>query len=136
MKYRVSIIEDDSWKGEATVAELRGIKISELTLEQLEDWLDTTCQVHGDADYADIISQQLHASYDSWGGKWKKEKIEGRQISQADFKKMLDLVYGDKRFTVCVDGDALQTSHYFTCRRGSAKGILTKCDIDNTYYIS
>lgn len=135
MMYKISII-DDSWEGEATVAELRGIEISKLTLEQLEDWLDTTCQVHGDADYADLASDRLVASYDAWGGKWKKEHVAGRQISQADFKKILDLVYGDKRFSVQVDGDALQTSHYFTCRKGSAKGILTKCDIDNTYYIS
>ena len=136
MKYVVSIIEDDSWEGEATVAEMRGIDISELDIQQLEDWLDTTCQVHGDADYADLASDRLVASYDAWSGRWRKEHIVGRQIGQADFKKLLDLIYSDKRFTIHVDGDALQTSHHFTCRKGSAKGILTKCDIDNTYYIS
>ena len=135
MKYTLSII-DDVWAGEATIAELHDIEISKLTLEQLEDWLDTTCQVYGDADYADLASDRLVASYDACSGELKKEHVVGRQISQADFKKLLDLVYGDKRFTVRVDGDALQTSHYFTCRRGSAKGVLTKCDIDNTYYIS
>ena len=133
MKYEIVIMEDDSWTGEATVAKLRSIEISQLTLEQLEDWLDTTCQMHGDAD---IISDQLHASYDAVSGRWKKERMVGRQISKADFKKILDLVYGDKRFKVLVDGDALQTSHYFTCRKGSARGVLTKCDIDDTYYIS
>ena len=136
MEYNVKIVEDDSWQGEATVAELRGIDISKLTLDQLENWLDTTCLVHGDADYADLASDRLVASYDAWSGRWKKENIVGRQISKDDFKKILDLVYGDKRFTVQVDGDALQTSHYFTCRKGSARGVLTKCDIDNTYYIS
>lgn len=134
MKYGVSIVKDDIWAYE-TIAELRNIEISQLTLEELEDWLDTSCQVYG-ADYVDMYSDQLVASYDAYSGSWKKERLAGRQISQADFKKMLDLVYGDKRFKVRVDGDALQTSHYFTCRRGSAKGILTKCDIDNTYYIS
>ena len=136
MEYVVSIIKDDSWEGEVTVAELRGVEISKLTLEQLEDWLDTACQVYGDADYADLASDRLVASYDACGGKWKKEYAAGRQISKVEFKRLLDLVYADKRFTVQVDGDALQTSHYFTCRRGSAKGVLTKCDIDNTYYIS
>lgn len=136
MKYGVSIIEDDLCAGEATIAELRNIEISQLTLDRLEDWLDTTCQVYGDADYANIYSDQLVASYDAYSGKWKKEQIVGRQISQADFKKMLDLVYGDKRFKIQVDGDALQTSYYFTCRHGSAKGILTRCHIDNTCYIS
>ena len=136
MEYNVKIVEDDIWKGEATVAELCGISIAKLTLGQLEDWLDTTCSVHDDADYADIYSDRLVASYDAWSGKWKKEYVAGRQISKDDFKKILDLVYGDKRFTVQVDGDALQTSHYFTCRRGSAKGVLTKCGIDDTYYIS
>ena len=135
MKYGVSIIED-SWEGEVTVAELRGVEISKLTLDKLEDWLDTTCQACGDADYADLASDRLVASYDAWSGRWKKEQVVGRQISKADFKRALDLVYGDKRFTVHVDGDALQTSHYFTCRKGSASGVLTKCDIDNTYYIS
>lgn len=135
MEYGVSILKND-WTGEATIAELRNLEISQLTLEMLEDWLDTTCQVYGDADYADIYSDQLVASYDACSGKWKKEHVVGRQISQADFKKMLDLVYGDKRFKVQVDGDALQTSYYFTCRKGSARGVLIKCDIDNTYYIS
>ena len=135
MEYKINIIED-SLTGEVTVAELHSVKISDLTLDQLEDWLDTTCLALSDSDYVDIISDQLVASYDSCGGRWKKEYIVGRQISKADLKMLLDLVYGDKRFTVHVDGDALQTSHYFTCRKGSAKGVLTKCDIDGTYYIS
>ena len=136
MKYGMSIIESDAWTGEATIAEMQNIEITQLTLDELEDWLDTTCQVYSDADYVDIYSDRLIASYDVCSGKWKREHVVGRQISKADFKKILDLIYGDKRFEVQVDGDALQTSYYFTCRRGSAKGILTKCDIDNTYYIS
>ena len=136
MEYTVRIVEDDSWEGEATVAELRNIDFSKLTLDQLEDWLDTTCQVHGDADYAELVSDQLHASYDSWGKDWRKEYVAGKRISQAKFKKLLDLLHGDKRFTVHVDSDALQTSYYFTCRKGSARCIITKCNIDDTYYIS
>ena len=136
-EYEIVIIKSDDWTGESVVGSLMGLSFNLFTLPQLTDCLDAICTMFGGADYVDIHrAGKPIASYDVATGKIKRDgQPKEKQLTKEQFKALLNLFYSDARFTVQVDSDALQTSYYFTCKKGSAKRTLTKYYFDNTYYI-